>query len=68
MRHVRGPLTVIREEWEEPKTGELKESVVSYLLKTRGILIKMSDLAQQSELKSKRKQKAYYDRKVRIGN
>ena len=58
-RHVRGPLTVIREELEEPKTGELKESVVSYLLKTRGILMKMSDLALQSELKSKRKQKAY---------
>ena len=62
-RHVRGPLTVIREQWEEPELDEQKESVVSYMLKTREILLKMSDLAQQSELKSKQKQKEYYDRK-----
>ena len=62
-RHVRGPLTIIREEWEEPKTDGLSESVVSYLLKTREMLMKMSDLAQQSEVKCKKKQKRYYDKK-----
>ena len=65
-RHVRGPLTVIRETWEEPNTDELKESVVSYLLKTRDMLQKMSIIAQQSEVKNKAKQKMYYDRKSAV--
>ena len=48
-RHVRDPLTIIREGWEEPKAGELKESAVSYLLMT--ILIKLSDKLSNQILK-----------------
>ena len=33
-KHVRGPLSIIREEWEEPSVNTMKEAVVSYLLKT----------------------------------
>ncbi|MCG7879549.1 MAG: hypothetical protein JAY78_24875, partial [Candidatus Thiodiazotropha taylori] len=62
-RHVRGPLTVIRETWEEPNLDNLKESVVSYLLKTRDMLLRMSDIAHQSEIKNKTRQKLYYDRR-----
>ena len=62
-RYVRGPLSIIREEWEEPKENTLKESVVSYILKTREMLTKMSDIAHKIEHNSKKKQKLYYDRK-----
>ena len=63
-RHVRGPLTIIRELWEEPKTDNMKESLVSYLLKTREMLTKMSDLAKKNKQINKMKQKQYYDKKV----
>ena len=62
-RYVRGPLSIIREEWEEPKENTVKESVVSYILKTREMLTKMSDIAHKIEHNSKKKQKLYYDRK-----
>ena len=41
----------------------MKESVVSYLLKTREMLQKMSNIAHSIELNSKKKQKLYYDKK-----
>ena len=62
-RYVRGPLSILKEEWEEPQENKVKESVVSYLLKTREMLAKMSDIAHSNEDNSKRKQKLYYDRK-----
>ena len=58
---------VIREQWAEPKTDELKESVVSYLLKTREILLKISDLAHHTQPNSQMKQKEYYDRNSALG-
>ncbi|MEW8544650.1 MAG: reverse transcriptase domain-containing protein, partial [Candidatus Thiodiazotropha sp.] len=61
-RHVRGPLSVIRETWEEPKNETGSESVLSYILKTRECLTKMSDIAQRLENISKKRQKVYYDR------
>ena len=61
--HVRGPLSIIREEWKEPSVNTMNESVVSYLLKTREMLQKMSNIAHSIELNSKKKQKLYYDKK-----
>ena len=63
-RHVRGPLSVIRETWEEPQDEGIKESVLSYILKTREILVKMSGIAHKLETISKKRQKVYYDRKA----
>ena len=62
-RHIRGPLALLKEEWEEPSTCE--NSVLSYLLETRETMSSMSELAQVSETKAKQKQKAYYDKKAR---
>ena len=62
-RHIRGPLTIIPESWEEPNMDNLKESVVSYLKKTSEMLLKMSDIAHRAEQNSKTKQKLYYHRK-----
>ena len=61
-RHVRGPLSIIRETWEEPKGHTRSDSVISYILKTREALVKMSDIAHMLESISKKKQKVYYDR------
>ena len=61
-RHIRGPLSVIRETWEESKVVAQNESVLSYILKTRESLRKMSEIAQKLESISKKRQKWYYDR------
>ena len=60
--HVRGPLSIIRETWEEPKGDIRNDSVLSYILKTRESLVKMSDIAHRLESISKKRQKVYYDR------
>ncbi|MCG8044622.1 MAG: RNase H-like domain-containing protein [Candidatus Thiodiazotropha endolucinida] len=61
-RHIRGPLTVIRESWEGQKDEVSNNSVLSYILQTRERLTKMSELAQKQEWCNKKKQKVYYDR------
>ena len=63
-RHVRGPLSIIRETWEETDGKVRKDSVISYILKTRETLAKMSDIAHKLESISKKRQKVYYDRKA----
>lgn len=60
-RHVRGPLAILKEEWEEP--SESDNSVLSYILDTRSKLKSMADLATINERKAKTKQKSYYDKK-----
>lgn len=62
-RHVRGPLAILKEEWEEPT--ESSNSVLSYLLETREKLKTMYDIARENEQAAKKKQKTYYDRKAR---
>ena len=61
-RHIRCPLSVIRETWEDPKDDVNKDSVLSYILQTRDRLNQMSALAHKQEVCSKKKQKLYYDR------
>ncbi|CAC5367864.1 unnamed protein product [Mytilus coruscus] len=65
-RHVRGPLAILKEEWEEPTDSD--NSVLSYVLETRENLQHMTDLARQNEIEAKRKQKTYYDKKSRTRN
>jgi len=62
-RNVRGPLSILKEQWEEPE--ECQASVLSYLLETRDRLRTLSDLAHQNEVEAKQVQKRYYDRKSR---
>lgn len=62
-RHIRGPLAVLKEEWEEPSTCQ--NSVLSYLLDTREKLRTMAEYAIENETKAKQRQKFYYDRKAR---
>ena len=58
--HVRGPLDVLREEWEEKKKGA-SESVVSYLVNMRERLSKWTETAHQNLLASQERQKTWYD-------
>ena len=62
-RHVRGPLTIIQEEWEDFNEDEIKQSAISYILDARERLEKMTTLAHASENREKSKQKKYFDRK-----
>ncbi|CAC5374158.1 unnamed protein product [Mytilus coruscus] len=62
-RHIRGPLAVLKEEWEEPSTCQ--NSVLSYLLETREKMRTMAEYATENEKKAKQRQKLYYDRKSR---
>ena len=65
-RHVRGPLVILKEEWEEPSGSD--NSVHSYLLETRETLHQMTELARQNEKDAKQKQKRYYDKRARARN
>lgn len=62
-RHIRGPLAILKEEWEEPTDS--KTSVLSYLLEMRGRLKSMLDIARTNEHGAKKTQKYYYDRGTR---
>jgi hypothetical protein len=62
-RHIRGPLAVLKEEWEEPSTCQ--HSVLSHLLDTREKMKTMGELATENEKQAKQEQKLYYDRKAR---
>jgi hypothetical protein len=46
-RHIRGPLAVLKEEWEEPSTCQ--NSVLSHLLDTREKMKTMAELANLFE-------------------
>ncbi|XP_052080712.1 uncharacterized protein LOC127718696 [Mytilus californianus] len=62
-RNVRGPLSVLKEQWEEPE--DCQSSVLSYLIETRERLKMLSELAHQNEMNAKQVQKRYYDKKAR---
>ncbi|KAL5018852.1 hypothetical protein ScPMuIL_004574 [Solemya velum] len=62
-RQVRGPLALLREEWEEPTDSST--SVLSYILEVRERLSTMSEMAKIRAEDEKQKQKFYYDRKAR---
>lgn len=50
-RHVKGPLSIIKEEWENFEEDEIKQSAIGFLLDTRDRLAKMTALANTNETK-----------------
>ena len=63
-RTVRGPLDVLRETWEEPKSKD--PSVVSYVLAMRKKLDKMTELVHENLSRAQKQQKAWYDKTARV--
>ena len=63
-REVRGPLDVLRHQWETSERSE--ESVVSYVLKMRDRLEEMTDIVQENVANSQAQQKKWYDDKARF--
>ena len=64
-RHVRGPLSIVKEEWEDLKPEDVKQSAISYILDARERLKKMTALANSREISQKEKQKKYFDKKTK---
>ena len=64
-RHVRGPLSIIKEEWEEFNPDEEQQSSISFILDARERLQKMTALARSNENKEKKRQKKYFDKKCK---
>ena len=60
---VRGPLDILKEEWEAEEKSD--ESVVSYVLSLRERLESMAEHVQENLRKAQRYQKAWYDRNAR---
>ncbi|XP_062585038.1 uncharacterized protein LOC134246689 [Saccostrea cucullata] len=65
-RHVRGPLDILKEQWEEPT--EEQASVLSYLIETRERMETVRKLVTEVESQAKKKQKRYYDKNARSRN
>ena len=64
-RHVRGPLSIIKEEWEEFNPEEVKQSAISFILDARERLKKMVSIANSKESNEKKRQKIYFDRNAK---
>ena len=62
-REVRGPLDVLREEWEVSKKSD--ESVLSHILQVRERLEEMSELVSENVREAQRCQKLWYDQNTR---
>ncbi|CAM4342636.1 unnamed protein product [Lepidochelys kempii] len=60
-RRVRGPLDLMRDEWEGKATPD-GESVVEYVLIFRERLAELMGLARENLARAQRKQKVWYDR------
>ena len=63
-REVRGPLDVLRDQWEARQRSD--ESVVSYVLKMRERLQEMSDVVRENLAVSQAMQKEWYNHKARF--
>ncbi|CAM5103968.1 unnamed protein product [Natator depressus] len=63
-RRVRGPLDLMRDEWEGKATPD-GESVVEYVLTFRERLAELMGLARENLARAQRKQKVWYDRTAR---
>lgn len=64
-RHVRGPLSIIKEEWEDFNLGEDQQSEIGFILDARDRIRKMTAIVQSNERKEKRRQKKYFDKKCK---
>ena len=63
-RDVRGPLDVLKEQWESAKKCD--ESVVSYVLKVRSRMSEMVGVVKQNMVEGQRKQNTWYDKEARL--
>ncbi|CAM4553814.1 unnamed protein product [Lepidochelys olivacea] len=63
-RRVRGPLDLMRDEWEGKATPD-GETVVEYVLIFRERLAELMGLARENLARAQRKQKVWYDRTAR---
>ena len=61
--HVRGPLDVMKESWEEREN--VGEDVLTYVMKMRERLATMTEIAHENLGKAQQKQKQWYDKKAR---
>ncbi len=62
-RQGRGPLDLLKEQWEGPKDGTC--SVVQYVIQMREHLEEMTSLAQENIKKAQQTQTVWYDKKAR---
>ncbi|KAL4007477.1 hypothetical protein ACER0C_001329 [Sarotherodon galilaeus] len=62
-RQVRGPLDLLKEQWENPEPDG--DNVIAYVLKMRERLEQMTILAQHNMKVAQDKQKTWYDKKAR---
>lgn len=62
-RDVRGPLAVVKEQWESKR--QLPTSVIDFVQSTQQRLRDMAELARKKDRESKKKSKTWYDKKVR---
>ena len=62
-RHVRGPLNILKEQWEEPT--EEQASVISYLMETRERMEAVRQMVVEVETQFKKNQKNQYYKKAR---
>lgn len=60
---MRGPLDLLKEQWEGPKEGAC--SVVHYVIQMRERLEEMISLAQDNIRKAQHTQKAWYDKRAK---
>lgn len=65
-RHVRGPLDILKEQWEEPT--EEQTSVLSYLMETRERMETVRKMVTDMESLAKKNQKRYHDKNARNRN
>ncbi|KAL2082601.1 hypothetical protein ACEWY4_012302 [Coilia grayii] len=62
-RQVRGPLDLLKDMWEEPKS--VQQNVATYVLQMRQRLEEMSELAHQNMELAQKRQKTWYDLNAR---
>ncbi len=60
---VRGPLSLLKESWEQSSQIVSTVNVIDYVLQMRKKLEKMTKLAAENLQESQRRQKCWYDRK-----
>eukprot|EP00731_Ephydatia_muelleri_P007946 Em0004g284a len=63
-RDVRGPLDVLREQWESADKSD--ENVVSYVLKVRSRMAEMTEVVRQNMVEGQKRQKEWYDKEARL--
>lgn len=64
-RHVRGPLTLMKESFEEIDNSSHEQSVLDYIVETRNSLEKVRKMVKNNEMISKKRQKKYFDRNTK---